>query len=204
GASGAARRLFAYLIGLEELKRNGRSSNWREALSMLHRPWFPGDGEGVTRVIEALLDGAESGVTPTDEPLVQVHAQYRDRLERLSRELESGDDFTEAVTVRGGPRAGSRTMTKSELATHIAAKFEVSKKTGTAILEELARLAARQAKNGFVFPGVGKLEVVNRKARMGRNPQTGEAVKIPARRVLKFRVAKSMRDVLVMESDVEG
>ena len=58
-----------------------------------------------------------------------------------------------------------------------------------------AGLAAKQAKNGFVFPGVGKLVVVKRKARMGRNPQTGEAIKIPAKTVLKFRIAKAMKEL---------
>jgi DNA-binding protein HU-beta len=88
----------------------------------------------------------------------------------------------------------AKMMTKTQVAGHIAAKFEISKKQSAQILEELATLAAKQAKNGFVFPGVGKLVVVNRKARMGRNPQTGEAIKIPAKRVLKFRIAKAMKD----------
>lgn len=88
----------------------------------------------------------------------------------------------------------AKMMTKTQVAGHIAAKFEISKKQSALILEELAMLAAKQAKNGFVFPGVGKLVVVNRKARMGRNPQTGEAIKIPAKRVLKFRIAKAMKD----------
>jgi DNA-binding protein HU-beta len=48
-----------------------------------------------------------------------------------------------------------------------------------------------------VFPGVGKLVVVNRKARLGRNPQTGEQIKIPAKRVLKFRIAKAMKDAVL-------
>ena len=91
----------------------------------------------------------------------------------------------------------AKMMTKSQIAAHIAGKFELSKKNGTAILEELANLAAKQAKNGFVFPGVGKLVVVNRKARMGRNPQTGEAIKIPAKRVLKFRIAKAMKEAVL-------
>jgi len=87
-------------------------------------------------------------------------------------------------------------MTKSQVAAHIANKFELTKKTGTMILEELATLAGKEAKkNGFVFPGVGKLVVVNRKARMGRNPQTGEPLKIPAKRVLKFRIAKAMKEL---------
>ena len=91
----------------------------------------------------------------------------------------------------------AKMMTKTQVAAHIATKFEVTKKTGTAILEELALLASKQAKNGFVFPGVGKLVVVNRKARMGRNPQTGEAIKIPAKRVVKFRVAKAAKDAIL-------
>jgi DNA-binding protein HU-beta len=88
----------------------------------------------------------------------------------------------------------AKMMTKTQVAGHIATKFELSKKSSTQILEELAALAAKQAKNGFVFPGVGKLVVVNRKARLGRNPQTGEQIKIPAKRVLKFRIAKAMKD----------
>ena len=88
----------------------------------------------------------------------------------------------------------AKMMTKTQIAGHIANKFEISKKQSTEILAELASLAAKQAKNGFVFPGVGKLVIVNRKARMGRNPQTGEAIKIAAKRVLKFRIAKAMKD----------
>ncbi|HTR98011.1 MAG TPA: HU family DNA-binding protein [Candidatus Acidoferrales bacterium] len=88
-------------------------------------------------------------------------------------------------------------MTKTQVAGHIATKFEISKKQSTQILEELAMLAAKQARNGFVFPGVGKLVVVNRKARLGRNPQTGEQIKIPAKRVLKFRIAKAMKDAVL-------
>ena len=91
----------------------------------------------------------------------------------------------------------AKMMTKTQIAGHIATRFEISKKHSTMILEELATLAAKQAKNGFVFPGVGKLVVVNRKARMGRNPQTGEAIKIPAKRVLKFRIAKAMKDAVL-------
>ncbi len=88
----------------------------------------------------------------------------------------------------------AKIMTKTQIAGYLAEKFEVPKKTGVAILEEIAALAAKQAKIGFKFPGLGKLVVVNRKARMGRNPQTGEAIKIPAKKVLKFRIAKEMKD----------
>jgi DNA-binding protein HU-beta len=89
----------------------------------------------------------------------------------------------------------AKMMTKSQVAGYIAGKFNLTKKQGTQILEELAALAAKQARNGFVFPGVGKLVVVKRKARMGRNPQTGEPLKIPAKTVLKFRIAKAMKEL---------
>ena len=91
----------------------------------------------------------------------------------------------------------AKMMSKSQVAGYIAGKFGLTKKQGTLILEELANLAAKQARNGFVFPGVGKLVVVKRKARMGRNPQTGEPIKIPAKRVCKFRLAKSLKDTVL-------
>ena len=57
-------------------------------------------------------------------------------------------------------------------------------------------MAYKEAKVGFTIPGLGKLVVVNRKARMGRNPATGEQIKIPAKRVLKFRIAKAAKDAI--------
>ena len=65
------------------------------------------------------------------------------------------------------------------------------------MLEDFAALAYREAKNVFVVPGIGKLVLANRKARMGRNPQTGEAIKIPAKRVVKFRVSKAAKDAIL-------
>jgi DNA-binding protein HU-beta len=62
------------------------------------------------------------------------------------------------------------------------------------VLESLVALAHKEAKKGFTIPGLGKLVVVQRKARMGRNPQTGEPIKIPAKRALKFRIAKAAKD----------
>jgi DNA-binding protein HU-beta len=85
-------------------------------------------------------------------------------------------------------------MTKSATFSHLAQKTNLSKKQVTELFDELATLATKEAKNGFVLPGFGKLVLANRKARMGRNPQTGEPIKIPAKRVCKFRLAKSMKD----------
>jgi DNA-binding protein HU-beta len=88
----------------------------------------------------------------------------------------------------------AKPLSKSKIVTTLSEKVEISKKTATTFLDELASLAHREAKNGFTIPGIGKLVVRQYKARMGRNPQTGEAIKIPARRRLKFVVAKAAKD----------
>jgi DNA-binding protein HU-beta len=85
-------------------------------------------------------------------------------------------------------------MTKTAIIKELAEAAEVTKKQSAVFLEALAKLAYKEAKNGFTFPGVGKLVVVKRKARMGRNPKTGEAIKIAAKTVLKFRVAKAAKE----------
>lgn len=93
----------------------------------------------------------------------------------------------------------AKLMTKSQLAAHFAEKFSVSKKMAGEILDELATVALAQTKknDAFVIPGVGKLVKAKRNARMGRNPATGEAIKIPAKTVVKFRVAKACKDAIV-------
>jgi DNA-binding protein HU-beta len=88
----------------------------------------------------------------------------------------------------------AKAMSKSKIVAALAEKLEIPKKTSAAYLEALATLAHKEAKNGFTIPGVGKLVIRSYKARMGRNPQTGEAIKIPAKRRLKFVVAKAAKD----------
>ena len=90
-------------------------------------------------------------------------------------------------------------MTKSQIIAHLAEKAEMPKKTAAAVLEELVTLATKEAKSSgqFVVPGLGKAVKANRKARMGRNPQTGEAIKIPAKTVVKFRLAKAFKEAVV-------
>ena len=84
-------------------------------------------------------------------------------------------------------------LSKSQLAAAIAEKAEISKKQAVEILENIAALAYKHAKDTFTLPGIGKLVLKNRAARMGRNPKTGEAISIPAKRVVKFRVAKAAK-----------
>jgi len=88
-------------------------------------------------------------------------------------------------------------MTKSQVADHLAEKVGITKKTASQFLEELASLAYKQAKNVFTLPGIGKLKLAHRKARMGRNPQTGQPIQIKAKTVVKFRVSKAAKDAIL-------
>ncbi len=90
------------------------------------------------------------------------------------------------------------TMTKTQLVALMAEQVEITKKQATLFLESLAELAVKEAKkNGvFVVPGLGRLKKVQRAARTGRNPQTGEAIKIKAKTTAKFYVAKAVKDAI--------
>ncbi len=90
-------------------------------------------------------------------------------------------------------------MTKGQIVSHFAGKFELSKKMAAAMVDEVAALAVSETKKAgsFTLPGIGKLVMAKRKARMGRNPATGEAIKIPAKTVVKMRVAKAAKDAIV-------
>ena len=89
-------------------------------------------------------------------------------------------------------------MTKTQLIRHMAEKLEITNKQAAAGLEVLADTAVKETKKSgeFTIPGIGKLVKAERKARMGRNPQTGEAIKIKAKTVVKFRVAKVAKDAI--------
>jgi len=91
----------------------------------------------------------------------------------------------------------AKPLSKSQIAATIAEKTGISKKQSAEILELLADLSYKNAKNTFTLPGIGKLVLVNRKARMGRNPATGAEIKIPAKKVVKFRVAKAAKDAIL-------
>jgi DNA-binding protein HU-beta len=93
--------------------------------------------------------------------------------------------------------AAAKKMSKSAIASELAERVGITKKESSQYLEELADLAHKEAKNSFTLPGIGKLVLVHRKARMGRNPATGESIKIPAKKVVKFRVAKACKDAVL-------
>ena len=89
-------------------------------------------------------------------------------------------------------------MTKSQMLDAMATATNMTKKDVNAFFEELNTLAYREVKNNgeFVLPGFGKMVKVNRKARMGRNPATGESIQIPAKTVVKFRLAKAAKEAV--------
>ena len=95
--------------------------------------------------------------------------------------------------------ADARRMGKMELFAHFADKFDMKRTQVRDLFEELLRLSEKELKRSgeFVIPGVCKLVVQRRKAREGRNPATGEPIKIPAKRVVKFRVAKAAKDAIL-------
>ena len=88
-------------------------------------------------------------------------------------------------------------LSKSQIAASLAETVGLTKKQAVQILEALVALAYKNAKNSFTIPGLGKIVLVNRKARMGRNPATGATIKIAAKRVVKFRVAKAAKDTIL-------
>lgn len=97
----------------------------------------------------------------------------------------------------------AKSLTKSQILTKVSENAskqsgqEITKKQTAAVLDALVALAYKEAKNKFTVPGLGKLTLNNRKARTGRNPATGETIKIPAKKVVKFRVAKQAKDAIL-------
>lgn len=93
----------------------------------------------------------------------------------------------------------AKAMTKSQIAVYLAEKLDLPKKTAHAFLDEFAKLAAAETRRAgaFSLPGIGGLRKTERKARKGRNPATGQPIDIPAKTVVKARVAKAFRDTVV-------
>jgi DNA-binding protein HU-beta len=86
-----------------------------------------------------------------------------------------------------------KSLTKAQITSTLAEKTGLSKQQVAQFFDALASMAYDEAANGFTVPGIGKLVVVDRKARTGRNPRTGETIQIPAKRALKFRLSKEAK-----------
>ena len=95
--------------------------------------------------------------------------------------------------------AGKKPLTKSQIVSYFAKKLDLKKKLAGAVVDEMAALAIAETKKAgaFTLPGIGKLVLVKRKARVGRNPATGATINIPAKTVVKMRVAKACKDAIV-------
>ena len=117
-----------------------------------------------------------------------IHAESHDCLTKRT---------TQTTPTGRTPILWQKLLSKAQLAAAIAEKAEISKKQATEILDHIAALAYKHAKDTFTLPGIGKLVLRNRAARMGRNPKTGEAIQIPAKRVVKFRVAKAAKEAIL-------
>src|SRR5215467_3275154 len=94
----------------------------------------------------------------------------------------------------------AKVMSKSKIVGHLAEKVGTPRKTAAAFFEELFKLAVRECKGGagkFVIPNIGRAVKAHRKARMGRNPQTGEAIKIKAKTVVRLRPSKAFKDAVL-------
>ena len=89
-----------------------------------------------------------------------------------------------------------KALTKTQIAAELAERNLISKKQAIEILEHLATLTCKHAKDSFSVPGLGKLVLVDRKARVGRNPATGETIQIKAKKVVKLRVSKAAKDAI--------
>jgi DNA-binding protein HU-beta len=91
-------------------------------------------------------------------------------------------------------------MSKAKIVAHLADKVDVPKKTVGSFFEELFKLAVKECKSGsgkFVIPGLARVVKAHRKARMGRNPRTGEPIKIKAKTVVRLRASKQLKDALL-------
>src|SRR5665213_1174627 len=122
----------------------------------------------------------------------------RETGDRCARAVSTARSHARQVT-RGIPMSDARRMGKSELFSHFAERFEVKRTQAREYFDELTALAEKELKRSgeFVLPGMVKLVVQKRKARMGRNPATGEAIKIPAKTVVKARIAKQLKDAVL-------
>ena len=94
----------------------------------------------------------------------------------------------------------AKPMSKSKIVAALAERVGTPKKTTTQFFEELFKLAVKECKGGagkFVIPNIGRAVKAHRKARMGRNPQTGEPIKIKAKTVVRLRAAKAFKDAIL-------
>ncbi|GEM_PF-146423 len=130
--------------------------------------------------------------------------------ESVNAIIEEAEKMQQADAVQGKKtkewKRQSRVLTKSELAAHLAGKFNLSKKAANEVLDELAAVAVAQTRKvgAFTLPGIGKLVKAHQASRVGRNPATGQTIKLPAKTAVKFRIAKAAKDEILGAKKTSG
>jgi DNA-binding protein HU-beta len=129
-----------------------------------------------------------------------IHLPYDefDQLRERNNQTNSRSNVFEG-RIGESPMAEATRMTQTQIIKELAETTGVGNKVAKQFLESFAEIAVRETKKKgvFVMPGIGRLVRVERKARTGRNPATGESIKIPAKKVVKFRIAKAVKDAIV-------
>jgi len=144
-----------------------------------------------------IVMGSEAKIATALETRLTDLGPYPFLVSEVNEFLKESGGGTQAIKVVEKDVELKR-MTQTQLVAEMATKTGVSKKQVKDFMTTLTDLAYREAKKGeFEFPGLGKLVKQKRKARMGRNPATGQEIKIPAKTVLKFRVAKTAKDAVL-------
>src|SRR5436190_4083371 len=150
-------------------------------------------------ILEAARDGQKNRGKPGFFCSFLFTRRRRSRMMRMS--VRSKNPLSGSCTWEKSEfqRRDMAKLTQSQFMKELAAATDVPNKTAKTLVTAYADLAVKESKkNGMcVLPGIGRLVRVDRKARMGRNPATGEAIKIPAKKVVKFRVAKAVKDAIV-------
>jgi DNA-binding protein HU-beta len=158
------------------------------ALGSRRRAKFPG---GLSEPMKMRPDRIQHLIWKKIFCIIQCALSFQARITSPFSSLQSKEGFKMPEK--------KQVMTKSQLVSELEDKLGMTKKDVAAFLELLVNTAFKEAKRKgeFTLPGLGKLVKVNRKARMGRNPATGATIKIPAKTVLKFRIAKTAKDAVL-------
>ena len=136
----------------------------------------------------------KTAAKPTAKPTTKKEVKAEKPAPKAKTKIE------DKTVKKTAAKAGSKTkpMTKAEIVTYMSEKLGITKKQTGDFLTEFVLLAYKEAKKDFVIPGIGKLTLAQRKKRTARNPKTGETIVVPAKKVVKFRVAKACKDAVLV------
>ncbi len=143
---------------------------------------------------------AKTAAKPVAKPAEKPTAKPVDKPAKKTAEKPAAKAATKPVAKvveKPAAKAKAKSMTKAQIITYMSEKLSLTKKQTGDFLNEFAELAYKEAKKDFIIPGLGKLSLAQRKKRTARNPKTGETIMVPAKKVVKFRVAKACKDAVL-------